>query len=265
MRAPTHGLRQLALTKGLLIAATLAAATLVSVHAGHAEERRVVLACNDFPPLKIEHPGADGRQGTDVEAIQEIGRRTGIAFETRFIPWKRGYAEASEGIVDGLCSCSYRADREPFFHFSDAIGETSVGVFHANHDDAHPITSLADLAHGTEGKVAVVKGYNLEAELEDAKIPHMAVSGDEQALEMLRNGRFDHLYSFRAPIDFIADHDGKHLPYSELRSSPYFICLSKHVPEMAALVPAINQAIAAMKADGTFEAIQRRYGQTPIN
>ena len=260
MRAPTYGLRLLALTTGLLIAATL-----LGARVGHADERRVVLACNDFPPLKIEHPGADGRQGTDVEAIQEIGRRTGIAFEARFIPWKRGYAEAAEGIVDGLCSCSYREDRAPFFHFSDAIGETSVGVFHARHDDARPITSLANLALNAQGRVAVVKGYNLEAELEDAKIPHIAVSGDQQALEMLRNGRFDHLYSFRAPIEFITDRDGKHLPYTELRSSPYFICLSKHVPEMAALVPAINQAIAAMKADGTFDAIQRRYGQTPIN
>ncbi|WP_374378576.1 substrate-binding periplasmic protein [Dongia sp.] len=260
MRAPLHGLRLLGLTTGLLVAAVS-----VCVSPSAADGRRVVLACNDFPPLKIEHPGPDGRQGTDVDAIQEIGRRTGIMFETRFTPWKRGYAEAADGTVDGLCSCSYREDRAPLFHFTDAIGETSVGIFHARHAEIHPIASLADLTHEAQGKVAVVKGYNLEAELEEAKIPHFAVSGDQQALEMLRNDRFDHLYSFRAPIEFIADHDGDHLPYTELRSSPYFICLSKNVPEMAPLVPAINKAIAAMKADGTFDAIQRRYGQTPIN
>jgi len=94
----------------------------------------------------------------------------------------------------------------------------------------------------------------------------VAVSGDQQAFDMLLNGRLDHLYSFRAPIDFIARHEtGEIPPYSELRSSPYFICLSKKLPDTAAMLPKINAAIAEMRADGTFDAIQRRYGQTPIN
>lgn len=231
-----------------------------------AEERRVVLACNDFPPLKIEHPGKDGLQGTDVDAIAEIARRAGLRLEAHFMPWKRGYAEAVEGVVDGLCSCSYREDRAALFHFSEAIGKTSVGVFHAPGDTPDLITSLAEISGSQMGKVGVVKGYNLEDELDDAQVAHVAVSGDKQGYEMLINHRLDHLYSFRAPIDFIALHEnGKLVPYSEMRASPYFICLSKKVPDTAAMMPRINAAIAAMQADGTFEAIQRRYGQAPIN
>jgi polar amino acid transport system substrate-binding protein len=231
-----------------------------------AEERNVVLACNDFPPLKIEHPGADGLRGTDVDAIAEIAKRAGLKLESRFMPWKRGYAEASEGTIDGLCSCSYREDRTALFHFSEAIGQTSVGVFHHPGDKPDPVTKLEDLTSAHYAKIGVVKGYNLEAELDDAKVPHVAISGDQQAYEMLLNDRIDHLFSFRAPIDFIARHEtGKVAPYSELRSSPYFICLSKKVPDTAAMLPKINAAIAEMRADGTFDAIQRRYGQTPIN
>lgn len=247
-------------------AGIVTALVLASGHTSRAEERRVVLACNDFPPLKIEHPGADGLQGTDVDAIAEIARRAGLRLESQFMPWKRGYAEASEGIVDGLCSCSYREDRAALFHFSEAIGKTSVGIFHAPGETPDPITSLAEISGTHIGKVGVVKGYNLEAELDDAKIAHVAVSGDQQAYDMLINHRLDHLYSFRAPIDFIALHQsGRMVPYSEMRASPYFICLSKKVPDAAAMMPRINAAIAAMQADGTFEAIQRRYGQAPIN
>jgi len=231
-----------------------------------AAERSVVLACNDFPPLKIERPASDGLRGTDVDAIAEIARRAGLKLEPRFMPWKRGYAEASEGTIDGLCSCSYREDRAALFHFSDAIGSTSIGIFHHPDGRADTVASLNELTEPHFGKIGVVKGYNLEAELDDAKVPHIAVSGDQQAYEMLLNGRLDHLFSFRAPIDFIARHEtGKVVPFSELRSSPYFICLSKKLPDTTAMMPRINAAIAAMRADGTFDAIQRRYGQNPIN
>lgn len=251
----------------LMIAATIVAITLTGFcRPGLADDRPVVLACNDFPPLKIEHPDADGLRGTDVEAILEIGQRAGLNLEPRFMPWKRGYAEASEGTIDGICSCSYRADRAELFYFSDPIGETSVGVFHAPGDAPEAFKSLADLALVDFGRVGVVKGYNLEAELADARIPHLAVSGDQQALDMLVNHRLDHLYSFKAPIDFVLRHGGKSdVAYSELRNSPYFICLSKKVDGTEAMMTRINQTIAAMRRDGAFDAIQRRYGQQPIN
>ena len=250
-----------------LICAAMAMAVLTGLsHRSVAEERPLVLACNDFPPLKIEHPGPDGLRGTDVEAILEIAQRSGLNLAPRFMPWKRGYAEASEGTIDGLCSCSYRADRAALFHFSDAIGETSVGIFHPPGHTPEPIKSLADLTGPDIGIVGVVKGYNLEAELTDAKIPHFAVSVDQQAYEMLINHRFDHLYSFRAPIDFIAQQGlVKELAYTELRSSQYFICLSKKVAGTADMMVRINDTIAAMRKDGAFDAIQRRYGQAPIN
>lgn len=231
--------------------------------AAAAEERTVVLACNDFPPLKIENPGADGLQGSDVEVIEEIARRTGLHLEPRFMPWKRGYAEAGDGIVDGLCSCSFREDRTALFLFSEPIGVTSIGVFSAADRRYPPVVKIDDLK---THRVGVVKGYNLEDELADARIPYQAVSGDEQAYQMLLKKRFDHLYSFAAPINFILrDSSTRDIAYTELRSSPYFLCLSRKVPDTAAMLPRINAAIAEMRADGTFGAIHRRYGQDAIN
>lgn len=246
---------------GLLVAMLLS--VILAPQPAGAEPRSVILACNDFPPLKIEHPGADGLRGADVEAIAEIGRRAGLHLIPSFMPWKRGYAEASNGTLDGLCSCSYREDRAPIFHFSEAIGETSIGVFSRPHGDQAPIADLDDLRGH---RIGVVKGYNLEAELADAALPYETVSSDRHAYDMLRNDRFDHLYSFKAPIEFLLrDEPQRDMTYTELRSSPYYICLSKAVPDTAEMMPRINKAIAAMRKDGSFAAIQRRYGQATIN
>jgi len=248
------------------ILAVVTAIGLACSQAARAEERPVILACNDFPPLKIESPGADGLRGTDIESIGEIARRSGLRLETRFMPWNRGYAEASEGAIDGLCSCSFRADRAELFYFSDPIGKTSVGIFHPPGEVAEPIASIVDLAKPGIGVVGVVKGYNLDAELSDAKVAHLAVSGDQQAFVMLVNHRIDHLYSFRAPIDFILRTMGAtDIAYSELRSSPYFICLSKKADGAIGMIGRINDAIAEMRRDGVFDRIQQRYGQQPIN
>jgi polar amino acid transport system substrate-binding protein len=228
-----------------------------------AELRSVILACNDFPPLKIEKPGPDGLQGTDVEAIAEIARRADLRLEPRFMPWNRGYAEASNGTIDGLCSCSYRDDRAALFHFSEAIGQTSIGVFSRLHSDHADVTGLGDLR---DHKVGVVKGYNLEAELADAQIAYQTVSTDRHAYAMLLHGRFDNLYSFKAPIEFMLRNESQDdVAYTELRNSPYYICLSKAVPDTAEMMPRINKAIAEMVKDGTFAAIQRRYGQATFN
>lgn len=250
----------------LLYAIMILAITLGFSRPAGADDHTLVLACNDFPPLKIEHPGADGLRGTDVEAIDEIARRSGLKLETRFMPWKRGYAEASEGKIDGLCSCSYRADRAELFHFSDAIGETSIGVFHPPGESPKSIANVADIADPRFGVVGVVKGYNLDAELSEAKVEHLAVSGDQQAFDMLVNHRITHLFSFRAPIDFILrTKEDIDIEYTELRSSPYFVCLSKKVAGTRDMINRINDAIAAMRKDGAFDIIQRRYGQQSIN
>src|ERR1700752_584066 len=69
------------------------------------------LACNDFPPHKIEHPGPDGLLGFDVDIVSEAMKRIGRTIETSYMPWKRALELTGRGDYDGLCSCSYARDR----------------------------------------------------------------------------------------------------------------------------------------------------------
>jgi polar amino acid transport system substrate-binding protein len=236
---------------------------LIAGGAARSDEAPVKLACNDFPPLKIEHPDASGLPGSDVEILQEIFKRAGIGLSIEYFPWKRAFVEAQRGEVDGLCSCSYVAERENIFHFTDEIGQTSVGLFTLANTTLPEITSLVALKAevGDATRVGVVAGYNLETDLDQFHVNRDSVVDDKATLEMLQKRRFDYLYSYKAPIDYIRQSkpDAPELRYTELRSNPYYVCLSKQVPRNAGLLAKINTAIAGMRKDGAIDQILDKY------
>src|SRR5688572_20878372 len=75
--------------------------------AGQADEQSVRLACNNFPPHKIEQPADDGHAGFDIDIVSEALKRIGWSTEIAFMPWKRALELAERGQYDGLCSCSH--------------------------------------------------------------------------------------------------------------------------------------------------------------
>ena len=63
--------------------------------AGHADDHSVRLACNNFPPHKIEQPADDGNAGFDIDIVSEALKRIGWSSQTSFMPWKRAIRSAS--------------------------------------------------------------------------------------------------------------------------------------------------------------------------
>src|SRR5262245_14883849 len=103
----------------------------------------VRLACNDFPPHKIEHPDADGLLGFDVDIVSEALRRIGWSADTTYMPWKRALEMTGRGDYDGLCSCSYAKDRQDKLLFSDELGAVSVGLFARSQQALAGVASVA--------------------------------------------------------------------------------------------------------------------------
>src|SRR5260221_2835323 len=140
-----------------------------------AADEAVHLACNDFPPLKIEHPGSNGLPGSDVDLLRELFRRADVPLHISYLPWKRAFAAAQEGQVNGLCSCSYAADRDADFLFSDEIGRVSVGIYSLRQSqdaslDVNSLQTLKDAA--LSGKtIGVVDGYAFEGDIDHYGIP----------------------------------------------------------------------------------------------
>jgi polar amino acid transport system substrate-binding protein len=237
--------------------------------AGHADEA-VRLACNNFPPLKIEHPGTDGLPGSDVDLLHELFHRAGIPLQISYLPWKRALAAAQEGRMDGLCSCSFTADRAADFFFSNEIGRISVGLFTLATTTATPVLPVDTLqalkAVALTGKtVGVVDGYALEGDVDRLGIPRDLATDDLRALDMLTRQRYDYLYSYEAPIAFLTKYPraGQTMPaklsYQEIQANPYFLCLSRKIARNAGLVAPLNAALASMRQDGTIDRILDKY------
>ncbi|HVJ42724.1 MAG TPA: transporter substrate-binding domain-containing protein [Dongiaceae bacterium] len=231
-------------------------------------DQAVTLACNNFPPLKIEHPGSDGLPGSDVDLLRALFQRADVPLEISYVPWKRAFAAAQEGRVDGLCSCSYAADRTADFLFSDEIGSISTGVFTLKGNEPktpiETLQSLKPLALFGQA-VGVVDGYALKEDLDAIGIPGDLASDDSRALEMLARRRYRFLYSYEAPIKFLVKYPLSDSPappqlsYQEIRARPYYLCLSRKMAHGSELLGRLNAVLAEMRKDGTIARILDRY------
>lgn len=226
--------------------------------AGKADEHPISLACNNFPPHKIEHPADDGNAGFDIDIVGEAMKRIGRSTEISFMPWKRALELAARGQFDGLCSCSYTKEREAKLVFSDELGAVSVGLFARSEDALAGIASVADLK---DRKVATVSGYNLEAELTTAGAAVEATASDKNALDMLVGGNVDLLYGYELTTKhFIAsDPRSSSIVYKEVRRNPYFFCLSRAMPDAETTMNGFNRSLKDMAADGSIRRILDRY------
>jgi polar amino acid transport system substrate-binding protein len=251
-------MRIIALTLGL-IAALLGMGGWMA-H-GLAAEGSLRLACNDFPPHKIEHPGSDGLAGFDIDIVSEAVKRVGQTVQVSFMPWKRALEMTERGTFDGLCSCSHTKEREAKLLFSDELGAVSVGLFARSEDAFTGVSSVADLKGR---KVATVGGYNLESELMKAGAEVEATSSDKNALDMLVAGNVDLLYGYELTTQhFIAsDPRSSAIAYKQMKRNPYYFCLSRAMPGAEAAMQGFNRSLAEMAKDGSIQDILDRYHVT---
>lgn len=264
-RADAHKAKELTLRQavrrsdglgyGLLV--TLAVWLMAGVAASAADQNPVRLACNEFPPQKME-AAPDGKRGFDVDILEQSFARVGRRLRVDYFPWKRALEFGRAGKLDGLCSCSRRADRDAWFIYSEPMGNVGVGVFLGKATHRRRVKSMADLSGLVIG---VVRAYNLQQEMIDAGLEPVVVSDDEKGLRMLVAGRVDGFLTFRdtgryilSKIQPVAEYD-----YVEFRSSPYFACFSKAVPNAAEITEAFNEGLRRIRADGTFDRIMAGY------
>ena len=251
-------MRRVVFVLGLIASAFGAGAFGVGGAAGQSSLR---LACNDFPPHKIEHPGSDGFAGFDVEIITTVLKGIGWSAEISFLPWKRALEMTERGDYDGLCSCSYVKEREAKLLFSDELGAVSVGLFARSQEILDKVATIADLKGH---RVATVGGYNLEPELIKAGAEVEATSNDKAALDMLVGGNVDLLYGYElTTLHFIAsDPRSSSIAYKEIRRNPYYFCLSRAMPGADTAMQRFNQGLSEMAQDGSIQRILGRYHVT---
>jgi len=217
----------------------------------------VILSTTDFPPYEFANP-ENGLKGFDLEVIEAAFKRVGIETEFTFLPWKRAVEQSKLGQFAGLFSCSYLADREEFFIFSDTISESGHAYFLRKDFSGYEPTNIED---AKSLKVASVLGWAQLDIMKDAGAQVVAYRSEELLFKNLLKGMVDYAYlnlqssRYRAKLLGLSDQ----LRYIPTTKKTFHICFSKKWPGIEQIVPKFSRGLALIKEDGTYDQIHNKY------
>ncbi len=207
----------------------------------------------EFPPFEYEEGGAV--VGLDAEMMEEVAKRLGVEIEIKNMAFdslpEALTAKETDCIAAGL---TVRPDREEVMSFTDGYYVASQSIIVAK-DSA--IATADDLTDKKIGCQSGTTGSFLAEEYTDvANISGFA--NGALAVEALVNGQVDAVIIDNNPAnEYGAQYaDQVVVIEGQFEDETYAVAVAK---ENTALCDAINDAINAMKADGTFDTIVAKY------
>lgn len=156
---------------------------------GLAADRKVVLACPEWPPYTgKELP----QQGASSAVVRQAFKVMGYELEIRFLPWNRVLSEVrNQTDIDGYFPEYFSEERDKVFLFSESIGKGPVGFVRRTGTE-YDWGSYADLREHTIG---VVSGYvnerRFDVMVEEGEIDTESVVMDLFNLRKVLAGRVD--------------------------------------------------------------------------
>lgn len=208
--------------------------------------------------------------GLDVEVLQAVAERMQCQLQPQQGSWTELVAALKAGELDMLPGASQTEARREFAHFSQPYRTEQFQLFIRSADSAsYPQTSLSDFMAAGH-KVGIISDYfygNEFAELsarEEMKANFIEASLGELNVARLLDEDIDAMledaFVGRSMLrrKGLAEQIGTHS--ITLGSSDVYVMFSKASvsPEQ---VEAFNQALAALKQDGSYAAIIARYQQ----
>ena len=207
------------------------------------------------------HDESGALVGFDVEIGREIAERLGV--EAEFLEGKW------DGLIAGLDANRYDAvinqvgiteERKQKYDFSEPYIASKAALI--VREDNEEIKSFADL-QGKKAAQSLTSNYGKMAEEAGAEL--VGTDGFDQSIALVVQGRADatindslSFYDFKkkqpdAPVEIAATED--EAAYSG-------VIIRKGEPELLA---AINEALAEIRADGTYQEISEKYFGTDVS
>ena len=241
MRRPTIRVGMLALLALLLSPSSMAEQTF-----------KVVAA--EFPPLTTNAGGQAG--GVVLEVVREAGRRAGIALEFSFLPWQRAQLETQGGNDVLIIPFTRTPSREAHYQWVAPVLEFHTVLVTL----AKPPSSIEEARTLVVG---YVRGTSFKDEVEQAGFPYFEETNDD-----LTNARKLKLGRIGAWIttDLMAHGVYREAGFdpAELKYGPNlgpikvsWVAASHDFPKETA--KRLSAAIDQMRADGSYQAIVKRY------
>lgn len=208
----------------------------------------------EFPPF--EYVGDSGEiEGFDVELMNEIGKRLGYEVEFKSMEFKSLIGAMESGSIDAVAAgMSVTEERKLAVDFSDTYFNASQYII-VNKENQE-IKKASDL---TGKVVGVQEGTTGDVYLTDnVKTQNIKrfKKGIDAVLD-LKNGGCDAVFiDAQVAMDFVAANEDQLVCFSGgIDSEEYAVAF----PKGSELVSKVNEAIAEMRADGTYKTIYDKY------
>lgn len=238
----------------LVAIVTLAFGLPVQAHDSH-----LTIVFEDYPPY--EYVQDNKVKGINMDITREAFKRMGVtvSFEPR--PWKRALLELKQGEILALSSGFINEERLEFAIFPSEPLAMEVNVIAVKKDSDMQVKALGDLAGHSVG---VVREYTYGQTFDTLKgYQRVEANSMHQLVDMLLNNRMDAMIGNRDVIRHIAKETGRMDDIKfiyEVGRAPLYLFFSRmRGKEAADLAAAFGKTIKGMHADGTFEAIQKKY------
>jgi polar amino acid transport system substrate-binding protein len=212
--------------------------------------------------ITTEHsPPSSMRRGGDIvgsatDKIRAIMERSAIAYTIDLLPWKRAYTLALQRTDACVYSTTRTPEREHLFKW---VGPTEEGewVLFARADHAFTLRTLDDartLRIGTyngdaRDEYLRRRGFLVDSAQDDAANPRKLLMG---RIDLWAVG----VRAGKAPL-LQKGWSDRIVPVLSFHRIGVYLACNRAVPD--ALVARMNEALAAMKRDGSARRIERRY------
>ncbi|MDT0167181.1 amino acid ABC transporter substrate-binding protein [Actinotalea sp. AC32] len=208
-----------------------------------------------YRPFSFHEDGSGDLTGYDVEVIRAVAEELGVEVRFEETQWDAIFAGLEAGRFDVIANqVSITPDREEAYTFSDPY-TYSPGVIVVREGDTS-IGSFADLAGRTTAQSLTSNWYAL-AEENGATIE--AVEGWAQAVALVEQGR----------VDATINDELTFLDYKKQTGAPGLVVAAEtddvsrsafaFRSGSATLADAVNEALAALAADGTLAEISAEF------
>jgi polar amino acid transport system substrate-binding protein len=228
---------------------------------GNAQAQSMAFVMEHFPPF-IQDDNGNG-VGPFPEVVRAVCDSMKVKCTLKVLPWRRAYAMAVSGVVDGIFVLARTPEREHAFYFSDLVFQSSFAVFvrHPTFNYAQP-QDLKGFTVATYGPSAVSREIQ---ELAKTVPMHLEMEIDNQAvLRKLRAGRYPEpsagVMNRDVGVYIIAQEKLSGLRIAgEFKPIAYGIGLSKNrVTEEQA--DRFNETLRMLLKQGTVKTIADKYG-----
>jgi polar amino acid transport system substrate-binding protein len=245
-------------------AAAFATAALAGGHLPNLEGREVVVVTeNAYPPLQFVDPASGAAIGWEYDAMEEIAKRINITVTYENISWDAMIAAVGEAQFDmGMTGITIREDRAEVVDFSDPYMRSEMVMMVRGDEDR--FSDGASFAANEDLLMAAQPGTTpfyvgvydlLDGNESNPRIKLFETFG--AGVQALRTGDVDLvLTDGTAGEGYVAASEGALKIVGEKLGTEDFGFI---FPKGSDLVEPMNAAIADMKADGTIDALNKKW------